>query len=329
MKNSHVTRRHLLAGSIALTLGSALPTAWAQVYPDKPVKLAVGFAPGTGPDLLARTAGQQFADLIKQSVVVDNRSGAGGQIAAAATAKSPADGYNLLLADLSSISIAPAAFSKLPYDPQKQLIPVTEIARTDFVLVVPASSPARNMDEFARLAKAQGGKVNFATFGAGTPGHFGAVMLAEMAGYKTEVIHYRQTADVITALGSAEVQGALMSTPLAMAQVKGGKMRALATTAAKRSALLPEVPTFTESGYPKADFSAWFVIFVPAGTSQPVMDLVQREMVKAVQTPETRKRLEEAGFTVSGSSQAEARKMVQAETVRWAEVVRNSGFRGD
>lgn len=329
MKNSHVTRRHLLAGSIALTLGAALPTAWAQAYPDKPVKLAVGFAPGTGPDLLARTAGQQFADLIKQSVVVDNRSGAGGQIAAAATAKSPADGYNLLLADLSSISIAPAAFSKLPYDPQKQLIPVTEIARTDFVLVVPASSPARNMDEFARLAKAQGGKVNFATFGAGTPGHFGAVMLAEMAGYKTEVIHYRQTADVITALGSAEVQGALMSTPLAMAQVKGGKMRALATTAAKRSALLPEVPTFIESGYPKADFSAWFVIFVPAGTSQPVMDLVQREMVKAVQTPETRKRLEEAGFTVLGSSQAEARKMVQAETVRWAEVVRNSGFRGD
>ncbi|MBL0419380.1 tripartite tricarboxylate transporter substrate binding protein [Ramlibacter sp. AW1] len=328
--NRFASRRAALAAGITLALASAVPSVLAQgSYPDKPIKLAVGFAPGTGPDILTRTAGQAFADIVGQSVVVENRTGAGGQIATGAVAKSPADGYNLLVADLSSISIAPAAFSKLTYDPAKELVPVTEIARTDLVLVVPASMAANNVQEFVKLTKAANGATNFATFGAGTPGHFGAVMLAEMAGYKTEIVHFRQTSDVITALGGGQVQAALMSTPLAAAQIKGGRLKALATTAAKRSPLMPEVPTFAEAGLPKADFSAWFVVFAPTGTPQPIVDRIQRDMVRAVQAPETRKKLEEAGFTVVGSTQAEARKMVASENERWARVVKSSGFKGD
>ena len=323
-------RRFVIAASLCGALASLAPASvLAQAYPDKPVKLTVGFAAGTGPDVLARTVGQKLADLLKQSVVIDNRTGAGGQIAAAAIAKSAPDGYNLLIADVSAISIAPAAFSKLPYDPKKELVAVTEVARTDFVLIVPESSPARNVADFVKMAKATPNKVNFATFGAGTPGHFGAVMLAEQGGFKVESIHFRATSDVVTAIGGGEVQAALMSTALAAAQIKGGKMRALAITSPKRSPLLPEVPTFAEVGYPKADFSAWFAIFVPVGTSQAVMDTVNAQVVKAVQSPEIRKKLEEAGFSVSGTTQTDVRKMVAAEAVRWERVVQDSGFKGD
>lgn len=323
-------RRSFIGLGLGAALAALAPAARAQAaYPDKPLKLTVGFAAGTGPDVLARTVGEALAQSVRQSVVVDNRTGAGGQIAAAAIAHSAADGYNLLLADVAAISIAPAAFTRLTYDPLKELVPVTEVARTDFVLVVPASAPGRTVAEFVQAGKGSARELNFGTFGAGTPGHFGAIMFAEMAGFKVQPIHFRQTADVVTALGAGEVQAVLMSTPLAAAQVKGGRMRALATTAAQRSALMPEVPTFAEAGYPKADFSAWFCIFVPTGTPQAVIDTVQQHAARTVQSAETRKKLEDAGFTVVGSTEAEARKLVRDEAARWERVVKASGFRGD
>ena len=235
-------------------------------YPDKPVRLVVGFPPGTGPDVVARTLGNKLGELLKQNLVIDNKAGAGGQIAAQAVAKSAPDGYNLLLGEVGSISIAPAAYSKLPYDPLKELVPISEVVRADFVLVVPTASPARDVKGLVDASKARGDRTNFATFGAGTPGHFGAEVFAEMAGFKVEPVHYRATGDAVTALISGDVQAAFVSTALAAPQVKGGKMRALATTAAARSPLLPEVPTFAEAGWPKVDFSAWFALFAPAGT---------------------------------------------------------------
>lgn len=325
-----VSRRTVAALVAGCCAALAAPSfAQASGYPDKPVKLAVGFAPGTGPDVLARTLGIKLGDNLKQSVIVENRTGAGGQIAAGAIAKAPADGYNVLIADVSAISIAPAAFSKLPYDPAKELVPVAEVARTDFILVVPANSPVQSVADFVRAAKAQGGKVNFATFGAGTPGHFGATMLGEMAGFPVETIHFRDTGAAVQAIVAGEVQGALVSTALGVAQIKAGKMRGLATTAPKRSALLPELPTFAEAGYPKADFSAWFTLFVPAGTPAQIVATLNAQAVKAVQSPEIKKKLEDAGFSVSGTSQDDAKRLVDAERVRWAQVVKASGFKAD
>ena len=321
-------RRACLATGVLAALGLALP-ARAQTWPARPIRLAVGFAPGTGPDVLTRTLGNKLGETIGQSVVVENRAGAGGQIAAQYVAKSPADGYSLLIADLSAISIAPAAFSKLGYDPARELLAVTEVARTDFFLVVPQQSAARSVQEFVAQARAKDGKLNFATFGAGTPGHFGAEMFAEQAGFKVEPIHYRATGDAVTAIIAGDVQAALVSTALAMAQVKGGKMRALATTAPKRSPLLPEVPTFVESGYPKADFSAWFCLFVPAGTAESVIHTLHQQVTAAAQSPDVKRVLEEAGFSLVGSSTADARRMVAAEAVRWKGVVAATGFRGD
>jgi tripartite-type tricarboxylate transporter receptor subunit TctC len=319
-------RRALLAASLAL---AAPALVFAQAYPDRQIKLTVGFPPGTGPDVVARLIGQKLETNLKQSVVVDNRAGAGGQIATQAVAKSPADGYSILLGEVGSISIAPPAFSKLPYDPAKELVVVTESVRSDFLLVVPVQSASKTVADFVKAGKANKDRVNFATFGAGTPGHFGAEMLAEQGGFKVEPIHYRATGDAITAIVAGDVQAAFVSTALGSAQIKAGKMRALATTAATRSPLLPDVPTFTEAGLPKVDFSAWFAFFVPTGTPPAVVDTLSKQLVAAVQSPDVKQKLVEAGFTVTGTSRADAERMVKAEAPRWAAVVKATGFKGD
>lgn len=320
-------RRAALALACAFWL--AAPLVWAQGLPDRPLKLNVGFPPGTGPDVVARLLGQKLGELAKQQVVVENKAGAGGQIAAQSVAKSVADGTNLLLGEVGSISIAPPAFSKLPYDPAKELVGISEVVRSDFLLVVPVGSPHQSVAEFVKAAKAKSDRTNMATFGAGTPGHFGAEMLAEAAGFKVEPIHYRATGDAVTAIVAGDVQGAFVSTALGAAQIKGGKMRALATTAPTRSTLLPEVPTFTEAGLPKIDFSAWFAVFAPAGTPPAALDVLNKQIVAALQTPETKAKLVEAGFSVIGSSRADTEKMLKAEAARWAAVVKATGFKGD
>lgn len=321
-------RRFALAAAAASTLASASPTAWAQAYPDRSVRLAVGFAPGTAPDVLARLLAPRLGDLLRQQVIVDNRTGAGGQIAAQNVARSPADGYSLLLGDVGSLAIAPAAFSRLPYDPARDLVGVTEVARVHFLLVVPAASPATTVAEFIQAHRGRADPVNFGTFGAGTPGHFVATMFGEAAGIRVEPIHYRATGDVIMALANGDVAGAFVSTSLGAAQVRGGRLRALATTAPQRSTLLPDVPTFTEAGRPRINIASWFTVMAPTGTPAPVLDLLNEQILAALQTAETRQRLVEAGFSVSGTSRADTDRMLRSETQRWAEIVRVSGFRG-
>jgi tripartite-type tricarboxylate transporter receptor subunit TctC len=333
--NPQMSRRDCLAGTAAAAAVAAFALAHPlrafaqQAYPARSVRLAVGFAPGTGPDVLTRVLGQRLGETIGQPVIVENRAGAGGQIAAQFVAKSAADGYTLLVADVGAISIAPAAFSKLPYDPARELLPVSEVVRTDFILVVPNSSPAQSVADFVKMARASKDKLNFGTFGAGTPGHFGAEMFAEQGGFKVEPVHFRATGDAVTAIIAGDVQAAFVSTALAMAQVKGGKMRALATTAPQRSPLLPEVPTFAETGFPKADFSAWFVLFAPAGTPANVVAALNAQVVAAVRSPEVRHRLEEAGFSILGTSAEDARRMIATDSVRWQKVVAATGFKGD
>ena len=327
---ANISRRNYLCAGLAASLAYAAPgLALAQAYPSRPVRLTVGFAPGTGPDVVTRLLGQKLSETMGQPFVIENRAGAGGQIAAQFVAKSAPDGYNLLIADMSAISIAPAAFSKLAYDPLLELIPVSEVVRTDFILVVPATSPAKTYAAFVKAAVANKDLVNFGTFGAGTPGHFGAEMLAKQGGFKIVPVHFRATGDAVTALIAGDVQAALMSTALATAQIKGGKMRALATTAPTRSPMLPDVPTFAESGYPKADFSAWFCLFVPAGTSGAVIATLNMQVLAAAQNPDLRRRLEEAGFSIIGTSPEAAKRMIAAETIRWKKVVTATGFKGD
>ncbi|RZM02737.1 MAG: tripartite tricarboxylate transporter substrate binding protein [Variovorax sp.] len=321
-------RRNLLA----LTLATGLPlAALAQPgpYPDRQVRLIVGFPAGTGPDVVARTVGLKLGELLRQPVVVDNRAGAGGQIGAQAVAKGAPDGYTLLLGEVGSISIAPASYTKLAYDPARELAVVAELVRSDFILVVPPNSPHRSVKELVAGAQARGERLNFGTFGAGTPGHFGAEVFASEAGLKIEPVHYRATGDAITALVAGDVQAAFVTTALAAPQIKGGKLRALATTGATRSALLPEVATMAEAGFPKVDFSAWFALFAPAGTPAATLDTLNQAATASLQAPEVRRVLQEAGFALAGGSRAEAERMVRSEATRWAGVVKATGFKAD
>ena len=196
-------------------------------------------------------------------------------------------------------------------------MPVSEVVRTDFILVVPGNSPAKTYAEFVKSAVANKDKVNFGTFGAGTPGHFGAEMLGEQGNFKIEPVHFRATGDAVTALIAGDVHAALMSTALASAQIKGGKMRALATTAPTRSAMLPDVPTFKESGFPNADFSAWFCLFVPAGTPEPIIATLNTQVLAALQDADLRRRLEEAGFSIIGTSPDAAKRMIAVSVWPW------------
>lgn len=323
------TRRSVLAAA-ALPVFAQLPlAAFAQTYPDRPLRLAVGYAPGTAPDVLARLFALRLSELLKQQVVVDNKPGAGGQIAAQTVAKALPDGYTLLLGEVGSISIAPAAFSKLSYVPSRELTGISEVARVDFLLAVPANSPHKTVAEFVKAARSQPGKVNFGTFGAGTSGHFGAEMFGEAAGFKVEPIHYRATGDAVTAIVAGDVAAAFVSTALGNAQIKGGKMRALATTAPQRSALLPDVPTMTEAGFAKIDISAWFALMAPQGTPAAILDVLAGEAVKAVQPEDAKAKLVDAGFSIVGAGRSETDRMLREEATRWANVVKASGFRGD
>lgn len=322
------SRRGVLTLTAAGLL-TALPAglAFAQGYPDRAVKVSVGFPPGTAPDVVARVVSIKLGEKLKQPVTVENRTGAGGQIAVQLATKSPADGYNVLLAEVGSISIAPSAFENLRYDPLKELVAVSEVARANFLLVVPVQSPYKTVEELVSGMKARQGKVNFATFGAGTPGHFGAELFATQGGFKIEAIHYRSTGDAITAIVAGDAEAAFVTTALGMAQVNGGKMRALATTAGQRSSLMPEVPTFAEAGMPKVNFSSWIAFFVPAGTPRAIVATLNTAIVDVMGDAQVRSTLGEAGFQVLGTSQADTEKMVKADTQRWADIVKGTGMK--
>ena len=202
-----------LALLVGLGLAGTLGAAHAE-FPDRQIKVIVGFSPGAGPDIVARTVAQKLAEVLKVSVFVDNRRGAGGQIGAQGAAKSAPDGYTLLLGEVGSIAIAPAAYSKLPYDPAKELVGLSEIVRADFVLVVPATSTAQSVSDFVKSAIAKSDRVNIATFGAGTPSHFVADIFGSAAGFKYEPIHYRGQSDAITGIVAGDVQGVFMGSDI-------------------------------------------------------------------------------------------------------------------
>ena len=319
-----------LAGRLAAAVAAVSLSLCATVRaapPERELRIVVGFGVGTGPDTVARAIGRKLGEVDRGRVVVDNRPGAGGQIAAQGVAGALPDGHTLLLAEVGSIAIAPAAFGKLAYRPAQDLVVLSEVARSDFVLAVPVSSAAYSVADFVADARAKGGSYNIATFGPGTPSHFGAELFAQTAGFKMEAVHYRLTGDAVIGVGSGDVQGVFITAASALAPLKAGKVRLLATTASRRLPQLPDVPTFAESGYPKVEFAGWFAFFVPAATPRAVQHMLALDIVAATRDPEVTRLLQDAGFSVLGTSQADAVRMVQEETQRWARVVKASGFK--
>lgn len=318
-------RREFIVGTAALAAAGLAQAA----YPERAVKLVLGFPPGSSVDLVARSWGQKLGELLGQAIVVDNRTGAGGQIAAQAVAKSAADGYTLLLGEVGAIAIAPAAFSKLPYDPARELVGMCQVVSSDFVFLVPASLAAQTLPEYVAWAKSRAGKLNFATLGAGSPVHFGGELFAHAAGFAVESVHFRAAGDAVGALAGGDVHGGFASTAVAKSLVATGRIRALATTAGQRTPLFPQLPTFGEGGFPQVAFTSWFALFAPAGTLEPVRASLSRAALAALAVPEVQAKLQDAGFTVVAADAAQTQKMIKSEAERWAQVVKASGFRGD
>ena len=315
--------------AFVLLLGLAPSSLAATLeYPNKPVRVVVVYPPGGGIDILARAIGQKLTDVWGQPIIVDNRPGAGTTIGAAIAAKAPPDGYTLLMTDVS-FAITPSLYAKLPYDPVKELAPISLLNLVTDILVVHPSLPVTSVKELIAYAKANPGKILYASAGNGTLNHLAPEMLKAMAGIDMVHVPYKGAlaalADVISGREQLYI-GAMVST---VPQVKSGRLRALAITGKKRSDVLPNLPTMAESGLPDYDVSAWYGLLAPAGTPRTIVDKVNREVGKALQAADIRQRLAAEGSEPVGSSPEEFQAFLKAETTKWAKAVKSAGAKVD
>lgn len=318
---------HTAAFALAATL--VCTSANSQPYPNKPIRLIVGFPAGTAPDIVARVLGQKLQETAQFNVVVDNKPGAGGLIAAQEAARAAPDGYTLMLGEVGQLAIATSSYTKLPYDVQRDFLPISLVVSSNFVLLTnPEKNPSKTAREFAVWAKAQP-KFFMATFGAGTPGHFGAYMFADAAGTAVEPVHYKSTGDAVAALLGGDVPAVFASVALALPNVKSGKMRALAVSGEYRSSAFPDVPTLKEAGFNNLEFSSWFGVVAPAKTPTDILDKLNAAVLKVVGNPETKTKLQDMGFKVTGSSREEFAKVIKDDTARWGKAVAATGFKAD
>jgi tripartite-type tricarboxylate transporter receptor subunit TctC len=301
----------------------------------RPLRMVVGFPAGSAPDILARLLvdGIREAGALPAGLVVDNRPGAGGTVAAAEVARgtAAADAGTVLFGDVGALAMAPSTFARLPYDPARDFVPVAEVAAVDFAFMSPPTVPATDIAGWTAWARGRQGGVFLGSPGAGTPSHFGASLLAAAGGVRMEAVHFRAQGDATAAILAGDVQGlfgAVSSVaPLVRAAHPGGAPRALLVTGPERSPLLPEVPTAAEAGLPTLAFHAWFGLVAPAATPAAALEPLEAAVLRALALPAARARIEAAGFRVTAAGRDVFGARMAAERTRWAEVVRATGFR--
>ena len=304
-----------------LAAGAAL----AQAYPSKPLRMVVPFPPGGSADILGRSVGQKLGERLGQSVVIDNRPGAGASIGAKAVAEAPADGYTLLLGTVSSHAMSPAT-NTVGYDPVKDFTPIAEIASIPFVVLVHPGVPVKNIAELVALAKSKPGQVTYASAGSGTSNHLAGELLGMAAGIKMLHVPYKGSAPALNDLLGGQVNAMFDLQLTAMPQIKSGKVRALAMTGAKRSALLPELPTVREAGVPGYEVTAWFGFFGPAGVPKPIVDRLNAELNAIMKLPDIRAKFAELGVETESGSAEEFAGFVRGEAGKWAAVIKAAGI---
>jgi tripartite-type tricarboxylate transporter receptor subunit TctC len=303
-------------------------TTAAQGYPSKPIRFVVPYPPGGPLDIMARAVGQKLTEAWGQPVVVDNRAGAGGNIGADLVAKSPPDGYTLLMGAVATHAINPTLYGKVPYDPIKDFAPVALVAQVPNILVVHPSVPARTVPELIELARARPGYLNFGSGSTGSTGHLAGELFNTMAGVKMVHIPYKGGAPAMADLLAGQVQLMFDNLANALPNVRAGKLRALAVTTLARSPAVPELPTIAQSGLPGFDLTTWFGVMVPAGTPPEVVARLNAEIVRALGAKDMRERLEKMGAELPASNTPEHfAAFIRAEAAKYAKVVRDSGAR--
>ena len=322
-----MTKRPFLFALAAVLAAAALPAA-AQTFPDRPVRVVVPFAPGNTLDASLRQVAEEFRRNTGQNLVVDNRPGGGGNIAALAVAQAPADGYTLLLTNTSMLAINPHTHSKLPYDAEKSFKPVTGFLGASLVLAVNAEAvPATSLADFIGWAKSKPGAVSYASFTAGNSSHFAGVILNKRAGLDMVHVPFNGTPPAVQSLLGGQVQAAFLPLLAVKSHVESGKVRVLAISTPKRSPLLPAVPTFTEAGFPDMEIYIWSGLSAPANTPDAVIARLNAEFTKALASPEIQQKWRAIDFEPLPMTPAQYRSFVQEDSKRWAEAVKLSGFK--
>lgn len=318
------TRRALLAAIPAMAF--ALPgVAFAQDFPSKPLTIIVPFASGGTTDILARVVAQGLGTELGQSVVVDNRAGAGGNIGASAVARAPADGYTLLMGTVGTHAINASLYKKLPFDPIKDFAPLTRVANVPNLLVANPKQPFKNVQELIAYAKANPGKVNFGSSGSGSSIHLSGELFKSMAKVDMQHVPYKGSAPAVTDLLGNQISIMFDNMPSAIQHVRSGKLRPLAVTTAKRSPELPDVPTIAEAGVPGYEATSWFGLFAPAGTPAAVLARLNKALVKVLSQPEIKKKINEQGAETYSETPEQFAAFIQAESTKWGKVVKESG----
>ena len=299
----------------------------ASSFPSKPIRIVVTFTTGGATDTIARILGQKLAESLGQQVLIDNRPGAGGALGTELVAKAPPDGYTLVLSSFGPMAIGPHVYSKLPYDPVKDLAPITLAATSWYFMVVHPSLPATSVREFIALAKSKPGQLTFSSSGNASPTHLSGALFESAAGVTLTHVPYKGAAPAIAAVMCNEVQMAIESPPPIVPQVKAGKLRALGAARPDRSPLLPEVPTMKEAGLPGFEAGSWYGFHAPAGTPRPIIDKLHAEFVKAMSAPDVRERFAGVGADTVASSPAQYGAFVETELKRWEKVIRATGVK--
>ncbi len=308
--------------ALPLSLGAMVH---AQNYPARPLRLIVPTAPGGGTDFTGRLVAAKLSEAMGQQVVVENRGGGGGSVGADNAAKATADGYTLLLGSIATHAVNPALYKKLPYDHLKDFAPVSLIGTVPNALVVHPSVPVKSMQEFITYAKANPGKINYGSSGVGSPPHLSMELLRSITGINLVHVPYKGAGPALADLLGGQVQAMCTSLAGLINFVKSGRVRALGVTTAKRNPQLPDVPTIVESGVPGYDVTIWYAVFAPVATPKAIVDKLNAEMVKALNSSEMKERMALQGMDPAPSTPAELTAFVKAESAKWAKVAKDSG----
>jgi tripartite-type tricarboxylate transporter receptor subunit TctC len=319
--------RALLA--IALALSAATGSAQTTGFPDKPLRFIVGFTPGGPSDILARALGQKLADLWAQQVVIENRPGAGGNIAAELVARSAPDGTTWLLGNNSILATNQSLYRKLAYDPVKDFAPVVLVAIQPNILVVNPGVPAGSVKELIALAKSKPGELNYASSGSGAAAHLAGELFKAMTGVEMVHVPYKGAQPALTDVIAGQAQLMFATSASVVPYIKAGRLRALAVTTAQRSATVPELPTLSEAGVPGFEAITWHGVVVPAATPWPLIERLNADIVRVLRMRDLRERLESLGAEIAAGTPQDFAEYIAREIPKWAKVVRESGARAE
>jgi len=318
MKNSAI--------ALAAALAVMTAPACAQQYPAKSIRFILPFPPGGPTDLLGRIVAQKLADQLGQPVVPDNRPGAGGNLGLELAAKSPPDGYTVVLSS-PLVAISPSLYPKLGYDPAKDLAPISLVAGIQNIMVVHPSVPAKTLKEFVQLAKNNPGKLNFGSGGVGTTTHLAPELLMSVAHINMVHVPYKGTGQALIGLISGQVDMVIMAAAAAAPQIQAGKVRPIAVFSARRTPVAPDVPTTKEAGIPGIEVELWYGILTSAGTPRDIVERLNAEIVRALAAPEVREKLAASGIEPLTDTPDEFAKFIRSETVRFARVIKDAGIK--